>query len=548
MPQPRPEPVEGQHELAALDTLMQSQPDSALHALLDFNSTHKNLVPFDRHYADLLISEALFKCDYEQTLRTEVQSSLLYFDSLAAAHPVNDDYTLLSARAHYMNGVGFMESDSVVEACTEYIKALEIMEEHFEEKELVGQKAKFMALTYSRLGEIFYSTNNAQIATEAHGSALSLFAQNEDSINVLYSLKEIANDYCLQKLNDSALHYYEIASKMATELHNDFIYNIVLSESATLYYEKGLKEKAFSNIKKAISKTPLEDTARLKTRLFSLGLLFMEEKEYDSAIFCFTQTLKQSNYNIMTSSQQMLATCYFALGDTATANLYLLQNNKNLMEFVDRAPITTLVADMYNSHMKKKNANIAKAKISQVMHSLSFVIFVIIIAVLAFTFVTIFIVKRLKTAKYEADLANVQLQKERDEWHRKNDAVLFKEEPIYLYIMNVVNEQKFISKIDCQVYKDYALNNIQLSDLQEAIDKHFDSFTKRLKKRYPDLNKSDLNYCYLFLLGLSNADCSALMQRSYQTVCERKRKLEAIFDSKNNLFDTLNSFAYEDIS
>ena len=45
--------------------------------------------------------------------------------------------------------------DSVVEACKEYIKALEIMEGHFKEKDLVGYKAKFMALVYSRLCVLF---------------------------------------------------------------------------------------------------------------------------------------------------------------------------------------------------------------------------------------------------------------------------------------------------------------------------------------------------------------------------------------------------------
>ena len=36
---------------------------------------------------------------------------------------------------------GYYELDSIVEACEEYILALEIMEEHFDEKELVGEKS-----------------------------------------------------------------------------------------------------------------------------------------------------------------------------------------------------------------------------------------------------------------------------------------------------------------------------------------------------------------------------------------------------------------------
>ena len=126
-------------ELARIDTLMQIQPDSALTLLLD--------EPTNEPYYQLLLSEALYKNDYAQTNRDELLEAMAYFDS------VNDPF--LAARCHYMNGVGYYEMDSVVPACEEYMKAIQIMEEHYPEKELVGLKAKFMALTYTRLCVLF---------------------------------------------------------------------------------------------------------------------------------------------------------------------------------------------------------------------------------------------------------------------------------------------------------------------------------------------------------------------------------------------------------
>ena len=61
----------------------------------------------------------------------------------------------LDARAHYINGVGFYEKDDVVNACAEYLRTLEVMEAHFEEKELVKHNARFLAYTYNRLGDLF---------------------------------------------------------------------------------------------------------------------------------------------------------------------------------------------------------------------------------------------------------------------------------------------------------------------------------------------------------------------------------------------------------
>ncbi|MBR6272577.1 MAG: hypothetical protein IKR29_03295, partial [Bacteroidales bacterium] len=77
----------------------------------------------------------------------ELMEAMAHYDSLGCP--------FLSTRCHYMNGVGYYEMDSVVQACVQYLKALEIMEEHYEEKALVGYKAKFMALAYGHLCALF---------------------------------------------------------------------------------------------------------------------------------------------------------------------------------------------------------------------------------------------------------------------------------------------------------------------------------------------------------------------------------------------------------
>ena len=133
-------------ELVAIDTLMQCYPDTALAMLLD--------TTFDEPYYQLLLAEALYKNDCQQANRQELLVSMAYYDSVLARTPAPST-AFLDARCHYMNGVGYYEMDSVVPACSEYLKALEIMEEHFKEKDLVGHKAKFMALTNTRLCELF---------------------------------------------------------------------------------------------------------------------------------------------------------------------------------------------------------------------------------------------------------------------------------------------------------------------------------------------------------------------------------------------------------
>ena len=151
--------------LAEIDSLMWRRADSAFAVLQEFvvGPEVEELDTFDGHYCQVLISELLYKNDCEQTNREDLLQAVDFFDSLIVnKHDANKrdvvvqkQNVLWDARAHYINGVGYYELGNVVQACSEYLKALEVMEEHFEEKELVGKKAQFMALTYGRLGDMF---------------------------------------------------------------------------------------------------------------------------------------------------------------------------------------------------------------------------------------------------------------------------------------------------------------------------------------------------------------------------------------------------------
>jgi len=138
-------------ELSAIDSLMWRQPDSALAFLLryfdtccrdvsrnvsripnvlgDVSGNVSTTTEHDNHYAHLLLSELLYKNDYEQNNRRDLQKAVNYFDSLVCgtppskggggikkdlSHPTN--LAFLDARSHYINGVGYYENDSVVEA------------------------------------------------------------------------------------------------------------------------------------------------------------------------------------------------------------------------------------------------------------------------------------------------------------------------------------------------------------------------------------------------------------------------------------------------
>ncbi|MBP5441236.1 MAG: hypothetical protein J6Y14_10090, partial [Fibrobacter sp.] len=155
---------------------------------------------------------------------------------------------------------------------------------------------------------------------------------------------------------------------------------------------------------------------------------------------------------------------------------------------------------------------------------------------------------RLKKSNQEVRELKDQIKRQEEVNAKPQQAESFADEPICRLILERVHEGQFKAQMDCKLYKDAALSKEQVMALRDAADRHFNLFTVRLAKAYPNLTKNDLDYCCLYLLGLSDADISALMQRAYTTVNDRGRKMKAIFGTEEPLSVTLRGFAEESTS
>ena len=136
---------------------------------------------------------------------------------------------------------------------------------------------------------------------------------------------------------------------------------------------------------------------------------------------------------------------------------------------------------------------------------------------------------------------DAEMKRQLDALKSKMIAAAFTDEPVCRQILESVENQVFKTKVNCSVYKDFALTQAQLNALRDAVETHFPSFTTNLQARYPELTNDDLDYCHLYLLGLNEAQISALMQKSYTAVSDRSRKLRKIFgtDQMSSVFRSM---------
>ena len=583
-------------KLSAIDSLMWRQPDSALAVMMEFAASPEadSLDVFEGHYCQVLIAELLFKNDYGQSNREEVLKAVHYFDSIvgmdgADARGKADTRgaslqrdAFLAARAHYINGVGFYERDSVVAACGEYLKALEMVETHFPGIETrhgtslqPNHLPRFMALTYGRLGDLFSGQFMQEPAIVCYKNSLVFSKIEPTSANGIANLmSHLGNQYSILQQMDSAGYYFNEAFKYLADTNNLAYRDLISGLALYNYYSGKSVESAVSDLKRMATQTKDEDE-RL-TRFFTIGSIYFEIRQFDSAMVYLTRVFENKDNVVMKrGAARSLRDIFQVKGDTLKATQYARYQVENPALEAESNRQVSQLNELFQQHLqweqerdeaeRQQAAKLRRNRMSVVMSVL-----VVMAALLAWLFYR-------RKMRQQRDEASQQMEAER-EAHRlekasmsgrlkrsnqelrelkdqmrqqagngapkqEAQAVSFNDEPICRLIMERVNEGQFKAQMDCKLYQDYALGKEQVMALREAADRHFNQFTSRLTKAYPNLTKGDLDYCYLYLLGLSDADVAALMQRAYATVSERSRKIKTVFGTEEPLSVALMSFA-----
>ena len=599
------------HEaLAGIDSLMWVEADSALKVMMEFAGSPEadGMDVFEGHYCQVLVAELLFKNDYGQSNRKDLVKAVHYFDSIvgmdgadARGASVQGRNVFLAARAHYMNGVGYYEHDSIVAACGEYLKALEIVETHFPGIETrhgtslqPNHLPRFMALTYGRLGDLFSKQYMQEPAIICYKKALifnSIEPTSPNGTAKTWSL--LTKQYYKINQLDSAKYCLDESLRLLYDTNN-MIYRDLISLSAVVYFDENRGgEEPVNDLKRMAVQSPTEDEKL--TRYNTIANIYYLTNQYDSALVYFTQVFENKGDAAMKrSAARFLRDIYQSRGDTLTATQYAVYQVENAVSQAESNAQVSQLNELFQQHLQweQERAEAERQQAARLRRNRMIVVVSVLVAVAALLAWLLHRRKmkqqrdaasqqmeavqeahRLESQRMEAEReahrlekasmsgrlkkSNQELRELKDQMRQqagngapKQEAqsVSFNEEPICRLIMERVNEGQFKAQMDCKLYQDYALGKEQVMALREAADRHFGQFTSRLAKAYPTLTKGDLDYCCLYLLGLSDADISALMQRAYNTVSERSRKLKGIFGSEESLSATLCGFASDSAS
>ena len=316
------------HEaLEGIDSLMWKEPDSALKVMMEFAASPEadSLNEFEGHYCQVLIAELLYKNDYGQSNRKEVVKAVGYFDSIVGMDGADTrgvSLPFLDARAHYINGVGYYEQGNLINSCTEYLTTLEVMESRFATNELVGRKARFMALTYNRLGDLFSEQYMQEPAIYCFKQALVYNRIAPTSpygkSNILY---RIGKQYDKLQIIDSAAYYYDMALELMPD-RNNMIYRDIVSSRALFDFLFHNDTIAALDSLKSMAAQAADEAERINRKL-TIGSLYYTMGHYNSAKTCLEPVVENDSIRRIFAANFLreIALCE---GDTLKANEYAI--------------------------------------------------------------------------------------------------------------------------------------------------------------------------------------------------------------------------------
>ena len=601
--------IDASPELSAIDSLLWHQPDSALMRLLPYFDTPcgnakfcvSTTTEYNRHYAHLLLAELLYKNDYEQNNRPDLLLAVTYFDSLlvladtrgvslrksgrrdaprASAQNTTATIAFLDARAHYINGVGYYEDDSMVEACKEYMKALDVMDGYFAENELVEKKAKFMALTHTRLTVLFSDHYLHDPAIYFGKNSLHYYEKSDDfSWHLAWMLDEIGLHYDMLEAIDSATYYYEKGLNLLPDTDN-LTYRDISTHLAFLSYKKGESMESSLIVMRHIIDMANSDK-EYYSRCLTIGEIFYHAAQFDSAWPYYNKVF---NYTQSEDSKKLAAERLAEISKVVECRSNSTEYSNYLARFATiserQSALNSTLVELYRQYGQDKEAYLRAQNNRKKNKQVTWVMCSLIVLTGLSVVVNIIIRSRNKKLKKEKqkteelletenyshkikqaalssklkkrnealriqkketnDLAKeMAIQQRQTEWNHLND---FMNESICNDIVTALRGKQIKREAKSGDYPELHLSDAQLHELNVAVEKHFHGFEKTLTDLYPKISRNAMNQCLLYLVNMEDVQIAALLSCDYSTVKRRSAKLKQAFGTEKELRQFIREF------
>jgi tetratricopeptide (TPR) repeat protein len=486
-------------QLKTADKLIETDPDSALHILV--NIPHNQIkTPSFRALYGLLFIKALDKqC---QPLKPD---SLLDF-SLNYYLIHNDDEKL--ATCYLYKGRKYKYGMQYEKAMTFYLKGLDIS--YPTKNDLLLGRFNF------DLGDIYLLQHDYKLARQKYELSFDYFTKIKFKTLAFYSLLNIGRTYHASGDYKKAQRFYNKVSRYTTDSLEKAS---LLQEKAINFYDNHLFDSAMIYFREVLHYPYIGNNRAVRNYYFAD--LFLDLKQIDSAAIYAKNALTDSP-DVITKRE-----CYRILSNTG----YLRGNSTLMSLYMNKYVVMNDSVHKIESQTKGSTAeyiHISTMKVIKIK-TINWYMLIIILSVITVGFFLYIYLKKRNTLNIQ--MTEIYYKQQKAEV-RKN--ALFKHRETLLTKIETLKTKQSIERkkasliekeqFDRKMYDEFLhLNDIDY--FYQEMDTMLNNLVSKLYERYPSISSKEICWCCLHLLDIPVIDIYMLLEYKVGSLKKMKQRL-----------------------
>ena len=182
--------------------------------------------------------------------------------------------------------------------------------------------AKQRGLLYSFIGIQFFYQGLYAEAANSFKEANRWAEVVQDTVDIIFNYRDIAEQYKFLEKNDSSLHFYQKALKYAEASKNSRRINDILSQIAELYSKQGNYQVAYDYIQPPLQEI---DSTNMSALYNIASKIYRHLGKEDSALICYKKLLQFGNIYGKRNAYRELSELALKRGDIYTASEHFHQ-------------------------------------------------------------------------------------------------------------------------------------------------------------------------------------------------------------------------------
>ena len=173
----------------------------------------------------------------------------------------------------------------------------------------------------------------------------------KDTVDIIFNLRDIAEQYKFLEKEDSSLMFYERALGLAEESDNVAMRNEIMTQMARIYLENNQYKKSLIYIQPALHNV---DSADISSTYYISSLIYKKAGLSASALFCYEKLLLYGNIYGKRNAHRELSELAMQSGDLVSASEHFRQY-KLLDDSIQKRDKAEMVARMHAAYNYQKH-------------------------------------------------------------------------------------------------------------------------------------------------------------------------------------------------